>query len=281
MLPRPWSVMRPEIRPMLPGKTATFSRRSWRAGAPWCSGTRPTHRGQESSCIRSEADDRPALRWISFPGARKHPLALDAAGVRALAANCRRLPSSRTCVIAEVTGADRAQPTRLELVEFERRMYKALYYADTVGAHGHAGRPAGSAAFVIDRPTTSSYHLQTDPFEVYRSTPFPTGGERRPLRGMPHHRSSVEATAPWIPAGVAARSSTTSTPPRTPWRPLAQITGRTVHLLAPVRRRARLLFLCEPPHPQPRRSRHRASLRKSRMKPSCGWPTSGASSTIY
>jgi hypothetical protein len=61
------------------------------------------------------------------PGSRRDILLLSMRNVADLAANC--LQYELEDVIVDVSGADRVEPERLELVEFERRVYKALFAA--------------------------------------------------------------------------------------------------------------------------------------------------------
>ena len=64
----------------------------------------------------------PAIELV--PGTRGDILVLSMRRVANLAANC--LQYEFEDITVDVTGADRADPTRLELAEFERRVYKAL-----------------------------------------------------------------------------------------------------------------------------------------------------------
>lgn len=65
----------------------------------------------------------PAIELV--PGARGDILVLSMRRVANLAANC--LQYEFEDVTIDITGADRADPTRLELAEFERKVYKTLH----------------------------------------------------------------------------------------------------------------------------------------------------------
>ncbi|HWA75708.1 MAG TPA: glycosyltransferase [Polyangiaceae bacterium] len=67
----------------------------------------------------------PAIELV--PGASGDILLLSMRRVAALAANCMQYEFED--IIVDTSGADRAEPTRLELSEFERRVYKALHKA--------------------------------------------------------------------------------------------------------------------------------------------------------
>ncbi len=109
------------------------------------------------------------------PGDKGSILLLSMRRVAALAANCQQYEFED--VIAEVTGADRAQPTRLELVEFERRMYKALYYATQSAPVATRVAPR-LGGLRLDKTYDLFLPIFNDPFEVYALNAIPNWRKR-------------------------------------------------------------------------------------------------------
>ncbi len=90
-------------------------------------------------------------------------LTLSMRGISNLAANC--LQYELEDVFCEVTGAARIQPIRLELVEFERRIYKLLHAATSASTAKRLSPQLGGLR--LDRTYDLFLPMFNDPYELH------------------------------------------------------------------------------------------------------------------
>jgi hypothetical protein len=103
------------------------------------------------------------------PGTNGNVLLMSMRRVAALAANC--LQYELEDVMVGVTGADSAEPTRLELAELERRAYKALRKVAPAPLARHATTRLGGLR--LDKTYDLFLPVFNDPYELFALSQIP------------------------------------------------------------------------------------------------------------
>jgi hypothetical protein len=103
-------------------------------------------------------------------GARGDILLFSMRRVADLAAYCQQYEFED--VIAEATGADRAEPTRLELVEFQRKVYKTLRLATSSAPFARRVAPK-LGGLRLDKTYDLFLPVFNNPFEVHALSAIP------------------------------------------------------------------------------------------------------------